>query len=55
MLKNLKEKIEQMKQTDNWKQKEVNKIKEHHKKNEDIEDDKYSNFSVQSEGRSVAS
>ena len=58
LLANLKQKIEKMKEGDNWKEKEVERIREARKDRPEREgeDDKYSQFSVgNSEGKSVAS
>jgi hypothetical protein len=56
LLANLKLKIEKMKETDDWKEKEVERIKQQkEERRNEGEEDKYSQFSVNSEGRSVAS
>lgn len=57
LLGNLKEKIEKMKQQDDWKEKEGERIRQARQaRNEGQDDDKYSQFSGgHSEGKSVSS
>lgn len=59
LLSSLKHKIEKMKEADDWKEKEVERIKQQREERRNVpegEEEKYSQFSVgNSEGRSVAS
>ena len=57
ILKNLKDKIEGLKKEDDWKEKQAERFKQAKEQKEDknVDDDKYSNFSMNSEAKSVAS